>query len=355
MEYTPEQLREQRKIQNSNMQNEYDKCNDYVSKLMYIYRTLITSQFEFLKYCKKSDIFGLEYLEKLVSELKSKENLNDLEFIKFIEKRLVKPLGAGHVYIKPVEEIAPSEVIALRERYYKENNIENIEVTYFEDTIIIKIKSFSRTHYKKDEEKFNEISEYMSKNECNNVIFDIRGNTGGTDEYFEYFSIFSNMPIQITDQFRNVFTNENQRVTWTAMNGNSNAAEFNRYLLVDKDVFSTADSFAMMCKRNAFATIIGEPTRGEGYGATPFNLQIVNQNYEYPVEKQGYQFQYRGANLVFPIEAPINEIGEIDYENYYRTIPDIICSSEEALQVALNQIELKKQQENSFNSPKNGF
>lgn len=52
--------------------------------------------------------------------------------------------------------------------------------------------------------------------------------------------------------------------------------------------------------------------------------------------------QVEGVELVFPIEAPINKLGKIDYINFYNTNPDVYCKKEKALEVALDIINENK-------------
>ena len=48
------------------------------------------------------------------------------------------------------------------------------------------------------------------------------------------------------------------------------------FLLVDESVYSASETFAMFCKENELATLIGETTGGDGCGYDPllFNLRI---------------------------------------------------------------------------------
>lgn len=55
----------------------------------------------------------------------------------------------------------------------------------------------------------------------------------------------------------------------------------------------------------------------------------------------------KGINLSLPIEAPLNEFGAIDYDNLYRTIPNIECSPDQALEITLSLIELDKTHKNN--------
>ena len=331
MEYTTQQ----RKEWNQAIQDEFEKCVTYHEKLEYMIRMIRTSQEEYMKYTNNlflTEDYGLQ----LLKEMDEMSEINDSQFVDFVEEKIITPMNAGHLLIKPTQTIKTASFIAAREKEEKVQK-KNVEIHFLDDksAVVVKIKSFSRNHLEEDRKVLKQLEQYLTSHDYENVIIDIRGNTGGTDEYFELFSMFTSKPVFKKEHYRNLITGENESVEWMAMNGTGK--DYNRYLLVDDKVFSTSDSFARLCKNNGFATVIGEPTRGEGYGETPFILKISNSEY---VEKKKDSFEKKiGMNLIFPIEAPINEKGKIDYDHFYRTIPDILCTSEEALQVALNQIE----------------
>lgn len=213
------------------------------------------------------------------------------------------------------------------------------------DTLYIKIKSFSSSFLEQDKKVFKQIEEYLKNNQTKNIIFDIRGNKGGTDEYFKNFSIFTNKDIVIKDNFRNLLTNQNQEIIHTAIHGELDVKEYNRYILVDEEVFSTAETFSKLCKSTGFAKVVGQDTGGEGFGFTPFSLDIVDENISYIRIEENKQYNLNGARMFFQIEAPINEMGDIDYKNYYKTVPDIICNpnkDEDALERVLREIKERK-------------
>ena len=221
----------------------------------------------------------------------------------------------------------------------------NIILAEYGDTLCIKIKSFSSKHLEEDKEIFERIEKYLSKKATKNIIFDIRGNTGGTDEYFRNFSIFTSNDVVFSDRFRNLLSNENQEITHTVIPASVSAQDYNRYLLVDRKVFSTAETLSMICKSSGFAKVVGEITGGEGFGLTPYSLNIVDKNTKFIKKENNKTYSLSGIKMSFPVEAPINEDGEIDYEGFYKTIPDIICNSEkgeDALEVALKDIESKE-------------
>ncbi len=51
------------------------------------------------------------------------------------------------------------------------------------------------------------------------------------------------------------------------------------YLLVDKNVFSSAEGFAIFCKNTGFATIVGEKTGGDGIVGSPLICALPNSGY----------------------------------------------------------------------------
>ncbi len=82
-------------------------------------------------------------------------------------------------------------------------------------------------------------------------------------------------------------------------------------------------------KNIGFATVIGEKTRGEGVGLTPFNLQIATAN-----ELEQEKYSIKGVNMQFSTEKPLEN-------ESYMTTPDVTCNSTEAKDVALNLINEK--------------
>ena len=141
-----------------------------------------------------------------------------------------------------------------------------------------------------------------------------------------------------SEQWRNLFTNENEMVTNAYIRGKQNVRNYSVYLLVDNNVFSTAEKFTKLCRQSDFATIVGCRTNGEGSGLTPLRVKISDIRYK------GKNKTINGIDIRFPIEAPINDFGEIDYEHFYNTIPEIQCKSDEALETALAIISKNKRE-----------
>lgn len=81
------------------------------------------------------------------------------------------------------------------------------------------------------------------------------------------------------------------------------------YLLVDGNVFSSAEAFAAFAKSTGFATLVGERTGGDGIGFDPAVCVLPNS---------GYVFR-------FTLEMGLTSDGSCNFE--HRTEPDIKVSS----------------------------
>ena len=351
-------VHDERRKQNETLQKEYNKCEDYKSKLIFIYSLLSIVQEDYLKYTN-NEILNQEHLDNLIQELETKDKIDETLFKDFV-KEFIQSLNSGHVSLHPIKQserlINPNqdglETINLeqdaldekRQEVAEEAKGKNIVFDIDNETIYIQIKSFRRELLAEDQIIFKKIEEVLRNKNLKNIIFDIRGNAGGSDEYFEKLSIFTSKDINTTERFRDLLTNKNYEITLTDIVGNPDAKEYNRYLLVDNKVFSTAEKLVMICKESKFATVIGEKTGGEGFGFTPFTLDIIDENYEYDITEGNKIYTNNGIKITFPVEVPINEQGEIDYENLYNITPDIVCDGKDALKVAVQEIKEKQQE-----------
>lgn len=161
---------------------------------------------------------------------------------------------------------------------------------------------------KRIESYLNKIQNYQS------LVINIRGNTGGNDEYwvklvslisdknFECggYRLFRNNSDVINNytKARNVKLNDISTLPKDILKNAPKEAttmfthfEYNEeivegksktpfkgkiYLLVDKPVFSAAQSFSIFCKEQNFATIIGTKTGGDGYAYDPVLFKLDN-------------------------------------------------------------------------------
>ena len=359
-----------RRVLNLKLDDEMNSTTSYEEKFILIYKIILTSQLYYAKYIG-ANIFDDDYFKKLLEKFRMANINNDIAFYNFIKEELIKPLHSGHLGLKFQNDYL-NKFVVLYLQFIKENNIDmnvdvlnkeidkllkiedideekfknflqdsvlssmslpekkksqkNLTIRYMDDTVIIKIRSFNKCNLKNDSEELKQLSKIVENGNFKNVIFDIRDNQGGTDEYFKYFDVFSNQDIICTLRCYNLFTKEVEEHSWKAIPKGTDK-EYNRFLLINGKCFSAADIFVRLCKNNHFATIVGEETRGEGYGMTPVLISI---NTKFPMI------------LRVPVEAPINDLDQIDYEHEYNVKPDIFCLEDMALSEALSLIKKSK-------------
>ncbi len=114
--------------------------------------------------------------------------------------------------------------------------------------------------------------------------------------------------------------------------GLENAGEFgdeykfdgNLYLLVDRDVYSSAQIASHVFRDNDFGTIIGEKTGGDGIGSTPAMVKLPNTKYI----------------LRFSHQLGLRETETIEESTY--TIPDIEIPRKDQSQIPSNDGCVKK-------------
>ncbi|MFL0267984.1 S41 family peptidase [Candidatus Clostridium radicumherbarum] len=171
----------------------------------------------------------------------------------------------------------------------------------------LKVKSMSNITLISDRtlilEFFKSIKDYPY------LILDIRGNGGGTDNYWEenvvaplivkktssinamayrgsYIKTFMRgrgiitKPISgLPEQFKSRYTSEMESfITAPTSVSPENSVGFNGkiFLLVDDAVYSSSESFAAFCKGTGFAEIVGTNTGGDGIGIDPCVMALPN-------------------------------------------------------------------------------
>lgn len=332
----------------------------------YMY-TLLEENYPFFEVNKR--LHKVDWLKNKNKYKKMVKNTNnDAEFfvaIDHILRDLNNPhthVFSGEVYKRYYKHFYPYEHEVLNyeksmERYDFDGNVDNIELNPESDFLIsddevlktnileedeiayMQIKSMSAYHIKED---YGRVKEFLEEVEdYDKLIIDIRGNTGGFDDYWknivgflidepkkvEYCSFFrgnyrdkyemykvstgnpidnldddvlDKLPKEVKDNFDYYDTNFVIVEPWNVVDFKGKV-----YLLVDKYVFSSAEKFASFAKDSGFATLVGETTGGDRvFPEIPF-AYLPNS----------------GLVIRFSAELGINQDGTINMET--RTTPDI--------------------------------
>ncbi len=237
-----------------------------------------------------------------------------------------------------VDNIPIAEAIELKQEKGIENSPNVICGYTVEGIPYVRIKSFGRTEGQKAEDK-KQIDEFATQIQGQkDLVIDIRGNKGGSDEYIEYLGAFSNGTYtdrheyeelvgiseketnannkgkQIEDidtTLERIDNNPNRKRAWhdsTIPDGESTIE--NRLLLVDGQVFSSADKMAKTVQDSGFATVVGtELTAGDGKGVSVHQVDT-------PLLRE------QGLSITMP-----SSMG-LDYSEF-QTTPDIMTSEHE--------------------------
>lgn len=206
-------------------------------------------------------------------------------------------------------------------------------------TAIIRIKSFSPIFFDKDSPKIEKFLKEIKNNDF--LIIDIQDNYGGSDEYWKKLIVekliddkqeVSTYQVIKNGRMNHLFFSEilkyfkllqpNNQLTNTPkelLNGgylynkqteiiqpvNSIKFQGKIFLLVNRNVMSSSESFAYFCKYTKWATVAGERTGGDGMCGEPTLFMLPNS----------------GIICNFPSLFSLNADGSINAET--STIPDI--------------------------------
>lgn len=195
----------------------------------------------------------------------------------------------------------------------------NVIFYYINGLPYLRINSFSHSLLNNDEiydffgEKINgayeyikRIANYLNDEGAKSLIIDIRGNNGGSDEWFKLLSYFSNQDYRYTcnissnvgkldcSQINEIYQDGGEDIDKSLERINQSASELeycigiqnggstieNRYLLIDDENYSTSDTLAKLANKTGFAKTIGKHTSGDGFGITPyiFTTKILEKN-----------------------------------------------------------------------------
>ncbi|SCG82290.1 hypothetical protein DW1_0681 [Proteiniborus sp. DW1] len=340
-----------------------EKLEDF----QYMYN-LLKENYTFFKVNER--LYGIDWLgnhkkyEKIIKNTK-----NDAEFFVAINNILSDlnndhtHVFSGEVYKRYYKHFYPFEHEVLnyeksKERYGFNGNVETIELNpnsnflisdepVLETKVLIedelaymRIKSMSNYHITEDYPRIQKFLEEVEDYE--KLIIDIRGNSGGFDDYWknivgflidetykvEYYSFFrgdyrdkyemykvaTGKPIEKLDESILEKFPEEVKTDFDYYDKNFvivqpwNLVDFKGkvYLLVDKYVFSSSEKFASFAKDTGFATLVGETTGGDRvFPEIPFAY----------LPNSGLVFR-------FSSELGINADGTINMET--KTVPHII-------------------------------
>lgn len=246
-------------------------------------------------------------------------------------------------WIKIKEDLAKQEQneTAVSSTPESENVVTNIE-TILDNTnniAILKINSFSYEFIENDQPL---IADFLKKaRNYKHLIIDIQGNTGGDDHYWQsnivghliaevitfpvtvafkpsakikvmkpnYQANLAYKNIDLPNLPAELKTGKYEFMNWensVEPNQGGVAFEGQIYLLVDDEVFSSAETLAYFCKATQFATVAGIQTNGDGIGSDPLLITLPNS----------------GIVIRFTGEMALNPDGSSNEE--MRTVPDII-------------------------------
>lgn len=166
------------------------------------------------------------------------------------------------------------------------------------------------------ERDVNFISDYLTSLgnvEIEHIIFDISGNAGGSDLYWQnnivapfggtyewsyclylreteltrsyFFNDFDPQLVSaFTDHSLPSFVQElglthviqNRTLLTNDASLRENILAAKRWVIIDNRVYSSADSFSAFCKATGWATLVGQTTLGDGQGVTPVLITLPN-------------------------------------------------------------------------------
>lgn len=320
---------------NSSIEQKQLTTKEKLEDFEYMYN-IIKEEYPFLGVNKR--VFNVDWLDNKEDYIKRiKDTENDIEFIREINK-ILSELNNNHTHIiSSLEQYKMFKEVYGEHGWYDFWEVEEVISRYenIEDCQLPS-KSISTENYILEDiiegqigyiyipemmprrgniqEDIEEITEYIKTLKGHKgIIIDIRGNTGGADRYWQEIisriipkdyknsgyilfrsgditdkyiesrevdtksieelpkSIIDNGPEEIVNDFSS-FTNSDYILY------RNNSIEFNGkiFLLVDESVYSAAETFAMFCKENELATLIGETTGGDGCGYDPLLFNLSN-------------------------------------------------------------------------------
>lgn len=227
----------------------------------------------------------------------------------------------------------------------------------------VKINSFGNENIEKDGKILSDF--YSKVSGYDHLIIDITDNGGGNEAYWINHIVAPNISKALTEKQYNLFnvsTNNKPYLTAAAEfssdakpaselpefpkmdkedlkglssfvvndkvvkpSGEKKAFNGKIWVLVNQNVYSSSEAFAMFCKSTGFATLVGTPTGGDGGGIDPAYVVLPNS----------------GLVVRYSMLYGINPDGTNNEE--YGTQPDFVSpTGESALDTCLKQIAQQK-------------
>lgn len=304
----------------------------------YLFNTLKDSYPYFGVLERENDIKWLDYEEKFKDAVRKTKN--DKEFIKVISqilgslhsghtdlsptyardyytavyknmsrKRWLETLQKGNDYWP---ELLGQKSNSKRSKAKQKYNKKGLEcIILDQDNIaVLKIKSFDTFQMKKDVKRINKFLKKVEN--YPHLIIDIQDNGGGNSRYWSdyivpelssvnnaltsYYAIrnsdflksyFDDIKWDKTDysalkELNNLPPEVNEKDYFiasdidTIFGEQTNKFAGKIYLLVNRNVYSSAEGFAVFCKSTKWATVVGETTAGDGVGIDPVIAILPN-------------------------------------------------------------------------------
>lgn len=186
-------------------------------------------------------------------------------------------------------------------------NDENVTFNYINGVPYLRINSFNHSMVNQDiVDMLSKIARELNNNDVEDLIIDIRDNKGGSDEWYQLLSLFSDkdyiFDYNLSSIVGNIYSNEcNQLLNGlgenidssierlkgdkkqiSCSNGikNGNSSIKSRYLMINDGNYSVSDTLAKIANKTGFATTVGKHTSGDGLGITPysFTTNILSRN-----------------------------------------------------------------------------
>ena len=241
---------------------------------------------------------------KIVSDYKLEEDAHEGSGEKETSNVIAKDYVDGRIaYIKIKEmRIKRDKDIKVLDKYLEK--IKNYDAliidiqgnpggdsTYWQEYLIPKITNKELTQ---------NVYSFMKDGEMFEDIFELYGYEEVTNEVMEELD-FPDITSKIAGKFdKYSFETITVEPSEASINFGGNI-----YLLVDRDVFSSAEALASFAKETGFATLVGEKTGGDGIGSDPNQVDLP---------KTGFVMR-------FPKELGVTEKGVID--ELEKTVPDV--------------------------------